>query len=126
MKPRSSTLPSSNRLVATVVPWLTAATSSPVAPSRARTFSTPVRKPFAGSAGVDGVLVVTTSPLASSTATTPVEGRPVSMPIRMLRSVRPGVLTGGARTAAGDPPADQHADQSPEGTSADAGEDDVE
>jgi hypothetical protein len=42
-----------------------------------------VRKPTAGSAGVDGVLVVTSSPVASSSATTSVKVPPVSMPIRM-------------------------------------------
>ena len=38
----------------------------------------------AGSAGVEGVLVVTTAPDSSSTATTSVNVPPVSMPMRTL------------------------------------------
>jgi len=42
-------------------------------------------KPSAVLAGVDGVLVVTSSPESSSNATTSVNVPPVSMPIRMRR-----------------------------------------
>ncbi len=46
----------------------------------------PARKPSAGLAGVDGVLVVTSSPVSSSRATTSVNVPPVSMPtlIRLM------------------------------------------
>src|SRR3954447_25181636 len=82
MKPIRSSFPSSSWLVATVVPWLTAVTALPSTPSRPSTLRTPVRKPSAGSAGVDGVLVVVVRPVASSTATTSVKVPPVSMPMR--------------------------------------------
>ena len=76
--------------MATVVPWLTAEMASPSAaanPSRPSTFSIPARKPSAGLLGVDGVLVETSRPVASSSATTSVKVPPVSIPILM----RPGV-----------------------------------
>src|SRR6478752_4562909 len=57
MNPSRSTLPSRSWLVATVVPWLTASMSAPVAPSRPSTLSMPARKPSAGLLGVDGVFV---------------------------------------------------------------------
>src|ERR671938_616792 len=85
MKPIRSSLPSSSWLVATVVPWLTAVIAPPSSPSRPSTLRTPVRKPSAGSAGVDGVLVVVVRPVASSTATTSVKVPPVSMPMRTRR-----------------------------------------
>jgi hypothetical protein len=72
-------------LVATVVPWLTASMSAPVAPIWASTLSMPARNPSAGLPGVDGVLVVTSSPVSSSKATTSVKVPPVSMPMRMRR-----------------------------------------
>ncbi len=54
----------------------------------------PVRKPSAGSAGVDGVLVVAICPVRVSTATTSVKVPPVSMPIRMCGcKVSPLVVT---------------------------------
>src|SRR4051812_5882645 len=80
-----SSFPSSSWLVATVVPWLTAVIASPDSPSPSSTLRTPVRKPSAGSAGVDGVLVVVLRPVSSSTATTSVNVPPVSMPIRTRR-----------------------------------------
>jgi hypothetical protein len=58
MNPIRSSLPSSSWLVATVVPWLTAVTAEPSRSIKPRTLRTPFRKPSAGSAGVDGVLVV--------------------------------------------------------------------
>jgi len=73
--------------VATVVPWLTAVMSSPVAPTMPRIFSMPAMKPSAGLPGVLGVLVVTKVPSPSSKATTSVKVPPVSMPIRMRRCV---------------------------------------
>src|SRR5687768_12222754 len=85
MKPIRSSVPSSSWLVATVVPWLTAVIASPSSPRRSSTLRTPVRKPSAGSAGVDGVLVVVVRPVASSTATTSVNVPPVSMPMRTRR-----------------------------------------
>src|SRR6478735_7506235 len=85
MKPSRSTLPSRSWLVATVVPWLTASMSAPVAWSRPSTLSMPARNPSAGLLGVDGVLVVTSSPVSSSKATTSVNVPPVSMPIRIRR-----------------------------------------
>ena len=45
----------------------------------------PARKPSAGLPGVDGVFVVTSSPVSSSKATTSVNVPPVSMPMRMRR-----------------------------------------
>ena len=48
----------------------------------------PARKPSAGLLGVDGVLVVTSSPVSSSKATTSVNVPPVSMPIRIRRVMR--------------------------------------
>src|SRR5215211_9077296 len=51
------------------------------------TLRAPARKPSAGSAGVDGVLVVLVRPVSSSTATTSVNVPPVSMPMRTRRSV---------------------------------------
>src|SRR5690242_16381757 len=81
-------------LVATVVPWETAATAgrdalvagSADAPFvRRRIFRMPSSTPTDGSWGVDGVLVVKISPVASSTATTSVNVPPVSMPIRRRR-----------------------------------------
>jgi hypothetical protein len=74
-----------------VVPWLTALMVSPPAPSMPRTFSMPARKPSAGLLGVDGVLVVTTSPLTSSIATTSVKVPPVSIPIRIRRDAMPSI-----------------------------------
>src|SRR3712207_9230480 len=85
MKPMRSSVPSSSWLVATVVPWLTAVIALPSSSSRSSTLRTPVRKPSAGSAGVDGVLVVVVRPVASSTATTSVKVPPVSMPMRTRR-----------------------------------------
>src|SRR3712207_575565 len=101
MKPIRSSLPSSSWLVATVVPWLTAVIAPPSSPSRPSTLRTPVRKPSAGSAGVDGVLVVVVQPVASSTATTSVKVPPVSMPMRtrrgsMRKYLRAEVLRGEA------------------------------
>src|SRR3954452_7224339 len=96
MNPIRSSLPSSSWLVATVVPWLTAEIVSPAVssemPSRASTLRTPVRKPSAGSAGVDGVFVVVVWPVSSSTATTSVNVPPVSMPMRIRRAVMAGTL----------------------------------
>src|SRR5690606_20564247 len=96
------TLPSSSLLVATVVPWLTAVTASPSTPSIPSTFSMPVMNPSAGSAGDDGVFVVTISPVSSSTATTSVNVPPVPIPIlvrlatpascRIVGWVREGLL----------------------------------
>ena len=68
--------------MAMVVPWLTELTSEGAAPSRSRTLRRPVRKPSAGSAGVDGVFVTVSSPVVSSKATTSVKVPPVSIPIR--------------------------------------------
>ena len=85
MNPSSSILPSSSWLVATVVPWQTAVTSAPVAPSRRRTLCRPLMNPSAGLAGVEGVLVVTRAPESWSNATTSVNVPPVSIPIRMRR-----------------------------------------
>src|SRR3954454_25398034 len=93
MNPSRSTLPSSSSVVATVVPWLTASMSAPVAPTSPSTLSMPARKPSAGLLGVDGVLVVTSSPESSSKATTSVTVPPWSMPIRIRRvmvSIQPG------------------------------------
>src|SRR6478609_10786409 len=87
MNPIRSSLPSSSWLVATVVPWLTAVTASPDRSIRPRTLRTPVRKPSAGSAGVDGVFVVVVWPDSSSTATTSVNVPPVSMPMRTRRAL---------------------------------------
>src|SRR3954452_4752257 len=92
MKPMRSSLPSSSWLVATVVPWLTAVTASPESPIMPRTLRTPLRKPSAGSVGVDGVLVVVVWPVSSSTATTSVNVPPVSMPMRTRRAVMAGTL----------------------------------
>src|SRR5680860_228000 len=89
MKPSPSTLPSSNLFVATVVPWLTAVIASPPASTRCFVGWTPARKPSAGSDGVDGVLVVTTSPVPTSTATTSVKVPPVSIPILTRRLTWP-------------------------------------
>ena len=47
----------------------------------------PARKPSAGLAGVDGVFVVTSSPVSSSRATTSVKVPPVSMPTLIRRRV---------------------------------------
>src|SRR4051794_29702287 len=85
MKPIRSSLPSSSWLVATVVPWLTAVIALPSSWSRPRTLRTPLRKPSAGSAGVDGVFVVVVWPVSSSTATTSVNVPPVSIPMRTRR-----------------------------------------
>jgi hypothetical protein len=82
--PSFSTLPSSSWFVATVVPCETAAIRPP--PTRPSTFSMPAMNPSAGLPGVDGVLVVTSSPVASSNATTSVNVPPVSMPIRIVRA----------------------------------------
>ena len=57
----------------------------------------PARKPSAGLAGVDGVLVVTSSPVSSSKATTSVNVPPVSMPMRMRRGVCVMALLGRER-----------------------------
>ncbi len=56
----------------------------------------PAMKPSAGLPGVDGVLVVTSSPESSSKATTSVKVPPVSMPILMRRvgAVGPAVMAG--------------------------------
>src|SRR3954463_11560005 len=86
MNPIRSSLPSSSWLVATVVPWLTAVIASPCRPIRSRTLRTPVRKPSAGSAGVEGVFVVVVRPVSSSTATTSVNVPPVSIPMRTRRA----------------------------------------
>ena len=86
--------------MATVVPWLTAPIASPSASSTASTFSMPARNPSAGLAGVDGVLVVTSSPDSSSSATTSVNVPPVSMPIRIRRAmdlIQPAPSDGPAR-----------------------------
>src|SRR5215467_11860812 len=87
MNPSRPTSPSSSWLFAIVVPWLTETTASIPWPSRASIFSRPVMKPCAGSAGVDGVLVTVSSPVASSKATTSVKVPPVSMPMRMCGAV---------------------------------------
>ncbi len=56
----------------------------------------PAMNPSAGSAGVLGVLVLTSSPVSSSTATTSVKVPPVSMPTLIRRracampSIQPG------------------------------------
>src|SRR3954447_10967664 len=96
MNPIRSSLPSSSWLVATVVPWLTAEIVSPAMssemPIRSSTLRTPVRKPSAGSAGVDGVFVVVVLPVSSSMATTSVNVPPVSMPMRTRRAVMPDTL----------------------------------
>src|SRR3954471_19651761 len=92
MNPIRSSLPSRSWLVATVVPWLTAVTADPSRSIRPRTLRTPLRKPSAGSAGVDGVFVVVVWPVSSSTATTSVNVPPVSMPMRTRRSVMAGTL----------------------------------
>src|SRR3954470_5216521 len=94
MNPIRSSLPSSSWLVATVVPWLTAVIASPGSPRRSSTFRTPVRKPSAGSAGVEGVFVVVVPPVSSSTATTSVKVPPVSMPMRTRRPVMGRNLSG--------------------------------
>ena len=83
MNPSRPTSPSSNWLVAMVVPWLTDATASMPVPSSPSIFASPAMNPWAGSAGVDGVLVTVSSPVTSSNATTSVNVPPVSMPIRM-------------------------------------------
>src|SRR6476646_5562105 len=101
MKPSCSTLPSSSWLVATVVPWQTAVTSAPVAPSRSRTLCTPLMKPSAGLAGVEGVLVVMSAPESSSKATTSVNVPPVSMPMRMRRGVCVMAFLGRERRVSG-------------------------
>src|SRR3954467_4423040 len=93
MKPIRSSLPSSSWLVATVVPWLTAVTALRSRPNWPRTFCTPARKRSAGSAGVDGVLVVATAPVSSSTATTSVNVPPVSIPMRTRRALMPRNLS---------------------------------
>ena len=80
ISPRLSILPSRSRLVATVVPCETADRAEPVTPSRVRTLSSAARKPRAGSPGVDGLFVVTSSPVSSSTATASVKVPPVSIP----------------------------------------------
>ena len=49
----------------------------------------PAMNPSAGLLGVEGVLVVTSSPESSSKATTSVKVPPVSMPMRILRVMRP-------------------------------------
>ena len=49
----------------------------------------PAMNPSAGLPGVEGVLVVTSSPESSSKATTSVKVPPVSMPMRILRVMRP-------------------------------------
>ena len=74
-------------MVATVVPWQTAVMSPPPAPMMSRTLSMPVMKPSAGLLGVEGVLVVTSSPESSSKATTSVNVPPVSMPILIRRAL---------------------------------------
>src|SRR5688572_6782242 len=93
MNPMRSSLPSSSWLVATVVPWLTAVTADPGSPIRSSTLRTPLRKPSAGSAGVDGVFVVVIWPDSSSTATTSVNVPPVSMPMRTRRSLMGGYFS---------------------------------
>src|SRR5688572_1879647 len=103
MNPMRSSLPSSSWLVATVVPWLTAVTALPSRPIRPRTLRTPLRKPSAGSAGVDGVLVVMVWPDSSSTATTSVNVPPVSMPMRTRRSLMGGYFS--AEIPGGEDPA---------------------
>jgi hypothetical protein len=87
MKPSGPMSPSSSWLVAMVVPWLTEATSAGAAPRRPRILRRPVRKPSAGSGGVDGVFVTVSSPVSSSKATTSVKVPPVSIPIRRRLSV---------------------------------------
>ena len=82
--------------MATVVPWLTAEIVAPASSSEMSmmpsTLRTPARKPSAGSAGVDGVLVVVVRPVSSSTATTSVNVPPVSMPMRTRRSLMADTL----------------------------------
>ena len=79
--------------------------SAPVAPISPSTLSMPARKPSAGLPGVDGVLVVTSSPVSSSKATTSVKVPPVSMPMRMRRVMQPpnqiGVTTPGPAVRCG-------------------------
>src|SRR5262245_52555838 len=89
MNPMPPTSPVSSWLVATVVPWLTDARSAGPAPSAPSALRMPVRKPSAGSAGVDGVLTASSSPESSSTATTSVNVPPVSMPTRIRLTVAP-------------------------------------
>ena len=96
MKPSPGNRSSSSALVATVVPWETEATPVETPPSSARTRPVASAAPCGcrrarrptGRAGVDGVLVVTISPVASSTATTSVNVPPVSMPMRRRRLTR--------------------------------------
>lgn len=76
--------------MAMVVPWLTELMSAGAAPVRSRILRRPVRKPSAGSDGVDGVLVTVSSPVSSSNATTSVNVPPVSIPIRSRLSVSSG------------------------------------
>src|SRR5438105_7072345 len=76
--------PCSSALVATVVPCANAATSSGVAPDRARICVTPRDKPTAGLCGVLATLVTSTAPLAASTDTMSVNVPPVSMPMRIM------------------------------------------
>src|SRR3954464_14879524 len=92
MNPIRSSLPSSSWLVATVVPWLTAVIAFPSRPSCPSTLRTPLRKPSAGSAGVDGVFVVLVCPDSSSTATTSVNVPPVSIPMRTRRALMADTL----------------------------------
>src|SRR5262245_6089303 len=66
--------------------------SSPSASSSSpSSFSIPARNPSAGLAGVDGVLVVTSSPESSSRATTSVKVPPVSIPT-LIRRVWPAAM----------------------------------
>src|SRR3954468_14297591 len=105
MNPIRSSLPSSSWLVATVVPWLTAVTAPPSRPSWPSTFRRPARKPSAGSPGVDGVLVLATSPVPSWTATTSVNVPPVSMPMRTRRALMRADSNDAAAGPEGSPPA---------------------
>ena len=86
--------------MATVVPWTTPSTSPGPAPSASSPATRPVTKPSAGSAGVEGVLVLTTLPVAVSSATTSVKVPPVSMPTRILRGALMGTSNpAGCRSA---------------------------
>src|SRR5215204_5957274 len=90
-------LPSSTALVAIVVPWNTAATSDAVVSAIRKIFSTPAKKPSAGSLGVDGVLVVHSAPPAPSIITTSVNVPPMSNASRScaipLLGVSPGAVS---------------------------------
>ena len=80
-----------------MVPWETAATAPADFPASRRTFRSPSSTARDGSSGIDGVLVVKTSPVVSSTATTSVNVPPVSIPMRRrpdLSGIKPNARRG--------------------------------